>query len=127
MIGDWHIKEKALKTAHTIGRADGENAASWWQQDAIGGRVSSRIDVRDVVVTTGNGGVVERRFLEEFIGERVSFVGADGQRHYAGRGLRIEDGYRDGVRLVCSGRPGYDQPGEVCRLAVVDDPQVMRV
>lgn len=81
-----------------------------------------------VVVTAGNGGVMlQRRFLEEFVGRRVSFVGSDGQRHYAGRGLRVEDGYRDGSRLVCSGRPGYDRPGEVCRLSLADDPQVMRV
>ncbi len=58
------------------------------------------------------------------IGKPVMFTGSDGQRHYAGTALRVEGGYHDhgGVRLVCSGRPGYDKPGEVCRLSIADSP-----
>jgi hypothetical protein len=66
--------------------------------------------------------------MERLIGHKVSFIGADGERHYAGVALRVEGGYPDGaVRLVCSGRPGYDQPGMVCRLSLADQPMVMRV
>ena len=60
------------------------------------------------------------------IGKHVSFTGSDGQRHYAGVGLRLEWSARDlSLRLVCSGRPGYDRPGEVCRLSMADEPAEM--
>ena len=35
-------------TAEQRGAKDGKNAAGWWEQDAIGGRVSSRVDTKDV-------------------------------------------------------------------------------
>lgn len=37
-----------LKEAAELGRAAGQNAAEWWEQDVIGGRVSSRVDTREV-------------------------------------------------------------------------------
>lgn len=36
-----------LEDARRLGAEHGRNAASWWEQDAIGGRASSRVDTKE--------------------------------------------------------------------------------
>lgn len=46
MAATWTNKAKGN------GKRDGKNAVAWWEQDAIGGRVSSRVNVQDVARAT---------------------------------------------------------------------------
>ena len=44
--------QDALETAESIGKDHGENAAAWWEQENVGGRVSNRADAEHAARTT---------------------------------------------------------------------------
>lgn len=44
---------QGLQSAEALGRSDGENAAGWWEQDAVGGRASGDVLLTASTVLAG--------------------------------------------------------------------------